>query len=127
MWLSEKLRRGEETAAAGETGTVSIEGAAPAVLAGAEERAEVLSPGGYSWRPRRGETVMLLRGGAAGEARYVAGRVQGEQSLAPGEVRIASAGGASITLRNDGTVDLTGTVRINGVVFAPAEETNDGT
>lgn len=121
MWLSERLRRAS-SAAAGEAGVVSIEGTPTAVLTGAEERAAaVLAPGGYEWRPRQGETVLVLRGGALGEERYLAGRVQTESALAPGEVRIASSGGAAITLRNDGRVELSGAVTVNGAPLAPEE------
>lgn len=124
MWLSQKLREKKEEDGAGELGVVTIEGGAPAVLVRAEERAlAVLAPGGYSWRPRSGETVLVLKGGAQGTERYLLGRMQQEDdALQPGEVRIAS-GGAGIRLYADGRIELTGRLYINGAAYAPGEET----
>lgn len=123
MWLGQKLRGQKEEAGAGELGIVTIEGEAPAVLSRAEERAlPVLAPGGYCWRPCSGETVLVLKGGALGAERYLAGRVQQEtDELQPGEVCITS-GGASIRLRADGRIELRGELLINGVAYAPETE-----
>lgn len=123
MWLSEKLRGKQETEGAGELGVVSIAGDAPAVLSRGEERAlPVLAPGGFRWRPRSGETVLVIKGGALGTERYLVGRVQGEnETVEPGEVCIASDK-ASICLRADGRIELTGELYINGAAYVPSKE-----
>lgn len=123
MWLSEKLRDRRETEGAGELGVVSIAGASPAVLSRGEERSlPVLAPGGLRWRPRSGETVLVVKGGALGAERYLVGRVQQEsETVEPGEVCIVSDG-ASICLRADGRIELTGELYINGAAYVPPEE-----
>ena len=73
-------------------------------------------PGGYAWRPRAGETVLVIK---AGDAVCVTGTESGaETDLAAGEVKIFSAGGASILLKNDGTVEISGTLTVNGAPYA---------
>lgn len=120
MWLSQKLRERKEDGA-GELGVVSIAGSAPAVLSRGEERAlPVLAPGGYRWRPRSGETVLVVRGGALGEERYLVGCVQ-QGDAEPGEVCLESDG-ASIRLCADGRIELTGRLYINGAAYVPTEE-----
>lgn len=124
MWLSQRLRERKEERGAGELGVVSIGGSEPAVLSCGEERAlPVLSPGGYCWRPRSGETVLVVKGGALGTERYLVGRVQQpDETVEPGEVRIVSDG-ASIRLCANGRIELTGTLYINGEPYMPGEET----
>ncbi len=110
--MAKKLtEKREETAA--ERGTVSIGGSAAAVLASGELRGlPVAAPGGYVWRPRGGEQVLVLKDGE----RCILGALEDDDglSLAPGEVCIRTAGGAAIFLRNNGTVELVGTVLANG-------------
>lgn len=118
MWLSEELaRRTHRGAAEAESGTVTVEAESAGVYARGEVRGAVMaSPGGYLWRPAQGETVLLLRGGARDTPPYVIGKAeQDAQELLPGEVCIRSAGGARIVLRNDGRIELYGSVTLNGV------------
>lgn len=124
MWLSQKLREQKAENGAGEFGIVTIEGGAPAVLVRAEERElAVLAPGGYHWRPRSGEAVLVLKGGEQGTERYLLGCAQQEDEvLQPGEVCISS-GAAGIRLHTDGRIELTGRLYINGVACMPGEET----
>lgn len=118
MWLSRQSREASRSRQEPETGVVTLEGEETAVyLTGERRDLPVLSPGGYCWRPAEGETVLVLKSGADGEELWVAG-VPGAGELAPGEVRIFSRT-AEVFLGNDGTVDLRGTVKLNGV---PIEE-----
>ena len=64
-----------------------------------------------------GETVLVLKSGADGEELWVAG-VPNTGEISPGEVRIQSRQ-AAVFLGNDGSIDLRGTVKINGT---PIEE-----
>ena len=112
MWMAKKLRETRKSSAA-ERGTVSIGGELSAVLADGEIRNLIAAaPGGYVWRPRGGEQVLVLKG----EERCILAQIPEEEalSLAPGEVCIRSNGGAAITLRNDGRIDLAGAVFVNG-------------
>ena len=119
MWLSSQSRKAQRSGQGAETGVVTLEGEKTAVyLTGERRNLPVLSPGGYCWRPAEGETVLVLKSGADGEELWVAGVPGDGTDLAPGEVRIQSRQ-AAVFLGNDGSIDLRGTVKINGT---PIEE-----
>ncbi len=113
MWLSRQAAARAREEHPADVGVVSIGAAAPAVVTDGEVRDLALfAPGGYAWRPAAGEQVLVLKAGATGA---VAGaRVKGA-GLAAGEVLIFSPGGASIRLGADGSLELVGKVKINGV------------
>ena len=76
MWVAGWLRRTEEPQETtnAESGTVTIGGSTAGVLSRGEERnVPLASPGGYAWRPKNGERVLVIKGGTLGEERYVAG------------------------------------------------------
>ena len=119
MWLSSQSRKTQRSGQGAETGVVTLEGEKTAVyLTGERRDLPVLSPGGYCWRPAEGETVLVLKSGADGEELWVAGVPGDGTDLAPGEVCIQSRQ-AAVFLGSDGSIDLRGTVKINGV---PMEE-----
>ena len=118
MWLSSQSRKVQRSSQGAETGVVTLEGEKTAVyLTGERRNLPVLSPGGYRWQPTEGETVLVLKSGADGEELWVAG-VPNTGEISPGEVRIQSRR-AAVFLGNDGSIDLRGTVKINGT---PIEE-----
>ena len=120
MWLSKKLAAHElQDVASAQDGTVTIEGGELAVFSSGEKReVKTVGPGGYEWQPRKGEDVLIVRGGIFGEESYAVGvPEQAGEALAPGEVRIRSAAGAEIVLRNSGRIDINGLLFINGVPF----------
>lgn len=99
-------------------GMVTLPGDPAGVWTGSERRdAAVFGPAGYTWVPTPGQEVLVLK---TGEGYCVAGARSGET---PGEISIRSAGGASVTLRADGSIDLAGAaLRFNGTVLAPKPE-----
>ena len=116
MWLSERERRRvEERRAAALVGQVTLGGDPAGVYLDGERRdLPVFGPGGYVWRPGLGQQVLVLKAGEQGEAPCVAGAECGGQwTLEPGEVLIHS-GEASIRLKADGTVAVTGRMTVNG-------------
>ena len=120
MWLSKKLAAHElQDVASAQDGTVTIEGGELAVFSSGEKReVKTVGPGGYEWQPCKGEDVLIVRGGTFGEESYAVGvPEQANEALAPGEVRIRSAAGAEIVLRNSGRIDINGLLFINGVPF----------
>ena len=121
MWLSRKLSQHEmQDVASAQDGTVTIEGGELAVFSSGEKReVKTAAPGGYEWRPRKGENVLVVRGGTFGEEAYAVGVVEAAASgLAPGEVRIRSGTGtAEIVLQINGRVDIIGLLFINGMPF----------
>ena len=113
MWLSQK--RPERWESPAQVGVVTLEGDPAAVYQSSERRdLPVFAQGGYCWRPALGAEVLVLKTGAQGEGACVAG-TRITANVAPGEVRIQSEGGASITLGADGTIRLEGDVLVNGV------------
>ena len=121
MWLSRKLSQHEmQDVASAQDGTVTIEGGELAVFSSGEKReVKTAAPGGYEWRPRKGENVQVVRGGTFGEEAYAVGVVEAAASgFAPGEVRIRSGTGtAEIVLHNNGRVDINGLLFINGMPY----------
>ena len=121
MWLSKRLREsaaGEETAA--DLGVTTIGGERAGVFTRGEVRDLALcTPGGLLWRPKSGDRVVVLKGGPGGEEAFVLGTEdETAADLADGELRLY-ADGASVTLRNDGTVSISGSLIINGEAYKP--------
>ena len=118
MWVSERRRRRADCEAAAELGVVTLEGERPGVYLSGERRdLPVIGPGGYCWKPAAGQQVLVLKAGAEGEQPCVAGAVcGGAEELGAGDVGIY-AGAAAVVLRADGTVDLRGTVKLDGVAL----------
>ncbi len=125
MWVAKRLSRTEHDTSIAEQGTVTIAGAAAGVLTKGEWRGvPVVAPGGCAWRPKRGAQVLVLKGGAENEERYILGEadVPMMQKLADGEICIFSDGGAAIYLRSNGRVEITGELIINGESYKPSTE-----
>ena len=116
MWTSERSRRPAVQEAEAEVGLVTLGGDPAGVNLGGERRwLPVYSPGGYAWRPAAGDKVLVVKTGGEREAPCILGRAQQEEDLRPGEVRL-NGPDCSLALR-DGTVDLNGTVWVNGVTL----------
>jgi phage gp45-like len=116
MWLSSQMRPAPATADA-DLGVTTIAGGSAGVVTRGEVRSlPVFSPGGYLWLPASGSTVLVIRGGPGGEESCVCGTQQtaAPRGMLPGEVFLFSAGGASVYLRNDGSIELTGAVSVTG-------------
>ena len=83
MWLSRKLSQHEmQDVASAQDGAVTIEGGELAVFSSGEKReVKTAAPGGYEWRPRKGENVLVVRGGTFGEEAYAVGVVEAGTSF----------------------------------------------
>ena len=115
MWIAERSWRRPEPETAAAVGQVTLPGDPAGVcLDGERRQVPVFAPGGYVWRPRRGEQVLVLKTGEQGEAPCVLGeRCQDKWELEEGEILLHS-GKAVLRLKADGTVDVTGTLTVNG-------------
>ena len=120
MWLSEQREQAVSPQGCALTGPVTLAGDPAAVwLEGERRGVRVYAPGGYHWVPRAGEEVLVLKAGREGESPCVLGSAAAPgEALQPGEVRI-EGGGASVTLRENGQICLSGQVYINGVHLDP--------
>lgn len=121
MWLSKQMRSALPTADA-DLGVTTIAGDSVGVVTRGEVRSlPVYGPGGYVWLPENGNAVLVIKGGPGGEEQCVAGMLQKEppKGMQPGEIYLYGPGGNSIYLRQDGAVEIQGTLMINGQPYAP--------
>lgn len=113
MWLSRRIVQETPETEPATLGTVTIGGADSAVVTDAEKRsARLIAPGGYCWQPKADDSVLVVRGNEL----YVAGKLQEGEELQPDEVKIFSDG-AEIRLKNDGKIEIRGTVRVTGELY----------
>ncbi len=116
MWITRQAAGGNAPSAA-ETGTVTLSGETLAVYLQGEKRGlSLFSPGGIIWRPEVGDTVLTLTTDSGGTVCVTGCLCQPPEDLEPGELLLKSRG-ASLCLRNDGTIEVIGTV-----VYSDAKE-----
>ena len=102
MWTTEQRRRPPVDEAAAEVGQVTLAGEPCGVALGGERRLlPVYAPGGYAWRPRVGEKVLVLKAGEDREEPCVAGAAQPPGTLKPGEVEL-TGGSVKLLLGREG-------------------------
>ena len=128
MWLSKQMKPETPTADA-DLGLTTITGDGAGVVTRGEVRdLPVYGPGGYTWLPESGATVLVIKGGPGGEEQCVAGalRAQPPEEMRPGEVYIHGPGTTQVYLKADGTlllkgeiVSIEGTLLVNGVPYRP--------
>ncbi len=110
MWISKQNSQARTAETVADTGTVTMSGYTLAAYSGGERRGLALyAPGGILWRPEIGDNVLLLRLGDDGQPCVAGALCQETDDLAPGELCLRSKG-ASICLRNDGTIEISGTI-----------------
>lgn len=102
MWLTRRMK--EENNTAVKRGEVSAEETFTVTEESVHRQPQMLLPYGYYALPPGGENAVMVGDFCAGVA-----AVQ-DTALQVGEVRICSAGGAEILLKNDGTVVINGQV-----------------
>lgn len=114
MWLAEKKQNRDLDFCGGTVGIVTIGGAKPSVLVEGEVRnADIVSVGAVRL-PKAGDEVLLIRS-ADGE-NVAVGEICGvlPAEIENGEVYITNGSGGTIRLKNNGEIELTGTVVIKG-------------
>ena len=121
MWISRRDRPDVKREALAEDGQVTIEDRVGVYAEGERRNLTVYGPGGYFWRPGVGQQVLVLKLGQQGEQPCVAGAELAETEWTPGEVMLYSDG-ASITLRNNGRVEIRGKVHISGDLYVNGEK-----
>lgn len=120
MWLSRKLSQHEmQDVASAQDGTVTVEGGELAVFSSGEKReVKTAAPGGYEWQPKKGEDVLVVRGGTFGEEAYAVGAVgQSADDGHPRGAHRSRRAGTEIVLRNNGRIDINGLLFINGMPY----------
>ena len=116
MWISSQVRRAAPGGGGADLGVVTVSGREAGVYLNGERRwLPVLGPGGLCWLPQVGEQVLVLKTGADGESPCVVARQQDAPvGLQPGEMELSTRN-CSVRLSNGGSIELSGTVFINGV------------
>ena len=124
MWTSNRKREGLSQECAADQGTVTLGGDPAAVYLGGERRwVSLYTPGGYQWRPKAGDKVLVVKAGDHREIPCLVGKrpdeLSEEDELPPGSVRIHSGTGVvlldeeGLTLQGD-EVALEGDITVNG-------------
>ena len=127
MWLS-RQRQVSRRGAAALTGPVTVPGdPAGAWLEGERRGVAVYAPGGYHWVAAAGQEVLVLKAGDEGEKPCALGAAQdsGALGLRPGEVAL-TVGKAAVRLTLEGSVEVTGLLKVNGTVVGPQPEREEG-
>ena len=99
-----------------QVGKTTVAGGNAAVFTDGEYRGvRVFSPGGYVWRPAVGDDVLVLK---TPDGTYALGAetVGAPEDMQPGDVFVRAASGASVYLKTDGTVLVSGDVSVRGRV-----------
>lgn len=108
MWLSKSSAPAPAEEDAARMGTVSMAAEAVAAVSDTEYRdLHLLSPGGYAWRPKVSDQVLILKDTVLGA------RGQCPVALQPGEACIFSDN-CYIHLTRNGSIRLVGKLYING-------------
>lgn len=128
MWVSKYIalrQRGGEEEMTADLGVTTIGGENASVMTRGEQRnLEVLAPGGLVWQPRAGDAVLVVKGGTGAQEQCVAAACTAGHApagMVPGELFLYSSGGASIYLRANGAVEISGNLTVNGQPFPPIE------
>ena len=116
MWISQQSKLGNRQQRHAQVGVVTAQGESVGVYTdGCQCLLPVVAPGGYRWKPKNGQQVLVMKSGADGEAACVVARHdQTDHALNPGEVELY-ANGCSVKLDETGTVRLNGAVLVNDV------------
>lgn len=124
MWTSNRKREGLSQECTADQGIVTLGGDPAAVYLGGERRwVSLYAPGGYQWRPKAGDKVLVVKAGDHREIPCLVGKrpdeLSEEDELPPGSVRIHSGTGVvlldeeGLTLQGD-EVALEGDITVNG-------------
>ena len=120
--LLHHLLQGPKTPAPGRVARVSFsfQNAFGAVAAGEVRSLPIAAPGGYRYRPREEEQLLLLD---TQDGTVALGTMADSTELAPGEIRISGPAGSYLHFCADGTVVINGTaIGPDGTVTPPASK-----
>lgn len=106
MWISNKLLKANATALHGARVINSNKNSVSAVGSREFTNAQVITPCGIYCTPVSGDKAVMV---TVQGKEYCIGTTKAAQgNLLPGEIMLCSAGGASIVLKNDGSVLING-------------------
>ena len=125
MWTSNRKLEGRVEECAADQGLVTLGGDPAAVYLGGERRwVSLYAPGGYQWRPKAGDKVLVVKAGDHREMPCLVGRRPeegSEEDLSPGAVRIHSGTGA-VLLDEDGLALSGDEVALEGDIYVNGQE-----
>lgn len=118
MWVSKQTKKRGSGSGTAQVGLVTAAGQESGVYLGTQRCwLPVLAPGGYRWRPKTGEQVLVLKTGAEGESACVLARQEEpDTDLRPGEVELY-APKCGLKLNEAGGIELHGKVWVNGTAL----------
>ena len=114
MWITDRQAVEPICEPAAELGQVTVDGDTQGVALAGERRNLVLcTPGGYHWKPARGDTVLVIKSGAE-QTPCVVGKESAGDKAGPGELCLSVAEGTEIRLLAGGGIALTGEIAVTG-------------
>lgn len=118
MWITEKIASARPDPPAENARAAAFQNAGLSANGSAlHNDVPLYTPAGMASIPCQGAQLLLIP--CAGESVCAGVRSEDAQGLLPGEVRLFSAGGASLTLKNSGEIELNGvTITKDGTVRA---------
>ena len=122
MWLSKQTARSsKKTSETPLCGTVTLSGPETAVYTDAERRGlSVRAPGGYFWRPKITDEVLVIKEGEQGYV--IADLPKKPPAIGPGEL-LLKTGLSSMRLCPDGLIEIEGIrVTFNGTLLCGVED-----
>ncbi len=114
MWISEKMQSRNSELSGAAVGLVTVGGVRPSILVEGEIRNADLAASGAVRLPKTGDEILLIRS-SDGE-NIAVGKICGAPpaEVENGEVYITTGSGGLIHLKNNGEIELSGTVVIKG-------------
>ena len=110
MWISRERTKKTAGEPAAEWGGVTVAGPTAVYLGGERRKVALCCPGGFAWRPKVDEEVLVLKAGPDSEQPYILGVTRTEE-VEPGQVRVGSTACGILCGEK---LELTGTVTVNG-------------
>lgn len=119
MWITEQIAQPHRESPA-ENGRASAFQNTGFAATGSAQRENVAlyNPAGMVSIPCQGAQILLIP--CAGENVCAGVRAEDTQGLQPGEIRLFSAGGARLTLKNSGEIELNGATVTKDGTLRPA-------
>ena len=105
MWLSKQMQR--QDAPSQEIEETTVQTAVEQVSDNRAQQLQLAGPGGFAWRPRVGDSLLVIKDVAIGAARPC------PVTLSPGECCLYSDN-AYIHLTKDGRIEIQGQLLLNG-------------
>ena len=127
MWLSKQNVNLQENQSA-DIGDVTISGSRLGIYTDMEQRnVPLYAPGGYFWRPKVGQKILVIKKDDTVLCATGTEVTDLPSNLAGGEICLKADGAASIFIKNNGSLILSGNMTLKGNVNIEGSLSINGT